>query len=75
MQMEMTKKNLAVSFTHIRQNYFKWKSLTKGKDGHYIMTRGLVKVIQHLGNRIEAWIEMIQGMFNKDLEELKKKQW
>ena len=25
-------------------------------------------------NRIEAWIEKIQEMFNKDLEELKNKQ-
>ena len=33
-----------------------------------------VKMIQNLGNRMEAWIEKIQEMFNKDLEELKNKQ-
>ena len=31
-------------------------------------------MIQNLGNRIEAWIEKIQKMLNKDLEELKNKQ-
>ena len=30
----------------------------------------IVKMIQNLGNRMEAWIEKIQEMFNKDLEEL-----
>ena len=34
----------------------------------------IVKVIQNLGNRMEAQIEKIQEMFNKDLEELKNKQ-
>ena len=34
----------------------------------------IVKMIQNLGNRMEAWIEKIQEMFNKDLEELKNKQ-
>ena len=34
----------------------------------------IVKMIQYLGNRMEAWIEKIQEMFNKDLEELKNKQ-
>ena len=34
----------------------------------------IVKMIQTLGNRIEAWIEKIQEIFNKDLEELKNKQ-
>ena len=34
----------------------------------------IVKVIQNLGNRMEARIEKIQEMFNKDLEELKNKQ-
>ena len=34
----------------------------------------IVKMIQNLGNRMEAWIEKIQQMFNKDLEELKNKQ-
>ena len=33
-----------------------------------------VKMIQNLGKRMEAWIEKIQEMFNKDLEELKNKQ-
>ena len=33
-----------------------------------------VKMIQNLGNRMEAWIEKIQEVFNKDLEELKSKQ-
>ena len=32
-----------------------------------------VKMIQNLGNRMEAQIEKIQEMFNKDLEELKNK--
>ena len=35
----------------------------------------LVKMIQDLRNTMEAQIEMIQEMFNKDLEELKNKQW
>ena len=34
----------------------------------------IVKMIQNLGNRMEARIEKIQEMFNKDLEELKNKQ-
>ena len=34
----------------------------------------LVKMIQNLGNRMEAWIMRIQEVFNKDLEELKNKQ-
>ena len=34
----------------------------------------IVKMIQNLGNRMEAWIEKIQETFNKDLEELKNKQ-
>ena len=34
----------------------------------------IVKMIQNLGNRMEAWSEKIQGLFNKDLEELKNKQ-
>ena len=34
----------------------------------------IVKMIQNLGNRMEAGIENIQEMFNKDLEELKNKQ-
>ena len=33
----------------------------------------IVKMIQNLGNRMEAWIEKIQEMFDKDLEELKNK--
>ena len=28
----------------------------------------IVNMIQDLGNRMEAWIEKIQEMFNKDLE-------
>ena len=34
----------------------------------------IVKMIKNLGNRMEARIEKIQEMFNKDLEELKNKQ-
>ena len=34
----------------------------------------IVKMIQNLGNRMEAQIETIQAMFNKGLEELKNKQ-
>ena len=34
----------------------------------------IVKMIQDLGKRMEAKIEKMQGMFNKDLEELKNKQ-
>ena len=30
----------------------------------------IAKMIQNLGNRMEAWIEKIQEIFNKDLEEL-----
>ena len=33
-----------------------------------------LKMIQNFRNRMEAWIEKIQEMFNKDLEELKNKQ-
>ena len=33
----------------------------------------IVKMIQNLGNSMKAQIEKIQEMFNKDLEELKKK--
>ena len=34
----------------------------------------IVKMIQNLGNRMEARTEKIPEMFNKDLEELKNKQ-
>ena len=34
----------------------------------------IVKMIQDLGKTMEAKIEKMQEMFNKDLEELKKKQ-
>ena len=34
----------------------------------------IVNMIQNLGKRMEAQIEKIQEMFNKDLEELKNKQ-
>ena len=34
----------------------------------------IVKMIQNLRNRMEAQIEKIQEMCNKDLEELKSKQ-
>ena len=34
----------------------------------------IVKKIQNLRNKMEAWIKIIQEMFNKDLEELKNKQ-
>ena len=34
----------------------------------------MVKMIQNVRNRMEAWIEKIQEIFNKDLEELKNKQ-
>ena len=34
----------------------------------------IVKMIQDLGERMEANIEKMQEMFNKDLEELKNKQ-
>ena len=34
----------------------------------------IVKMIQDLGKRMEANIEKMQGMFNKDLGELKNKQ-
>ena len=33
----------------------------------------IVKMIKNLGNSMKAQIEKIQEMFNKDLEELKKK--
>ena len=34
----------------------------------------IVKMIQDLRKRVEAKVEKMQGMFNKDLEELKNKQ-
>ena len=34
----------------------------------------IVRMIQDLGKRMEAKIETMKEMFNKDLEELKKKQ-
>ena len=34
----------------------------------------IVKMIQDLGNRMEAKIEKMQEMFTKDLEDLKNKQ-
>ena len=34
----------------------------------------IVKMIQDLGKRMDAKIEKMQEMFNKDLEELKNKQ-
>ena len=34
----------------------------------------IVKMIQGLGKRMEAYIEKMQEMFTKDLEELKNKQ-
>ena len=34
----------------------------------------ILKMIQNLGKRMEAKIEKMQEMFNKDLEELKNKQ-
>ena len=34
----------------------------------------IVRMIQDLGKRMEAKIEKLQEMFNKDLEELKNKQ-
>ena len=34
----------------------------------------VIKMIQHLRKGMEARMEKIQGMFNKDLEELKNKQ-
>ena len=34
----------------------------------------IVKMIQDLGKRMEAKIEKMQKMFNRDLEELKNKQ-
>ena len=34
----------------------------------------LVKMIQDIKNRVDSWIEKIQEIFNKDLEELKNKQ-
>ena len=34
----------------------------------------IVKMIQDLGKRMEAKIETMQEMFNRDLEELKNKQ-
>ena len=33
-----------------------------------------VKMSQNLRNRMEAWIEKIEEIFNKGLEELKNKQ-
>jgi len=37
-------------------------------------SRMVIKMIQNLGNRMEAWIKKIQEMFNKDPEELKNTQ-
>ena len=34
----------------------------------------ILKIMQDLGKRMEAKIEKVQAMFNKDLEELKNKQ-
>ena len=34
----------------------------------------IVKMIQDLGNRMEAWIKKIEEMIHKDLEEIKYKQ-
>ena len=34
----------------------------------------IIKMIQDLGGKMEAWIKKIKEMFNKDLEELKNKQ-
>ena len=34
----------------------------------------IVKMIQNLGNRMDAWTEKMQEMYNKDLEQLKNKQ-
>ena len=31
------------------------------------------KMIQNLGNKMEAWIEKLQEMFDEDLEELKNR--
>ena len=33
----------------------------------------IVKMIQNLKKRMEAWIKRIQQMFNKDLENLKNR--
>ena len=33
----------------------------------------IVRIIQDLRNRMEAWVNKVQEMFNKDLEELKNK--
>ena len=33
----------------------------------------IVKMIQNLRKRMEAWIKRIQQMFNKDLEKLKNR--
>ena len=33
----------------------------------------IVNMMQNLGKRMEAWVEKIQEMFTKDLQELKKK--
>ena len=35
----------------------------------------IVKMIQNLRNRMEGWIKKTQEMFNKNLEEIKNKQW
>ena len=34
----------------------------------------IVKMIQNLGNIMEAWIKKLKEMFNKDIEEQKNKQ-
>ena len=48
----------------------KWRQATFQKKEFRIK---IVKIIQGLGKRMEAKIEKIQEMFNKDLEELKNK--
>ena len=47
--------------------------LEKGNLPEKEFTIMTVKVIQDLGKRMEAKIEKMQEMFNKDLDELKKK--
>ena len=34
----------------------------------------IVKMIQNLRKRIEAWVEKIKEMFNQELDDLKNKQ-
>ena len=33
----------------------------------------IVKMIQNLGNKMEAWIKKLQEIFDEDLEELKNR--